>query len=46
MAEVTNELMYESLKKLNAGFDRADASLAELCAETNSLRDCDSARRP
>lgn len=38
MAEVTNELMYELLKKLNARFDRVDASLAELRAETNSLR--------
>jgi len=38
MAEVTNELMYELLKKLNAWFDRVDASLAELRAEANSLR--------
>lgn len=38
MAEVTNELMYELLKKLNARFDRVDASLAELRAEANSLR--------
>jgi predicted nucleic acid-binding Zn-ribbon protein len=37
MAEVTNELMYELLKKLNARFDRVDASLAELRAEANSL---------
>ena len=38
MAEVTNELMYELLKKLNARFDRVDSSLAELRAEANSLR--------
>lgn len=38
MAEVTNELMYELLKKLNVRFDRVDASIGELRAETNSLR--------
>lgn len=38
MADVTNELMYELLKKLNARFDKVDASLSELRSEMNAMR--------
>ncbi len=38
MAEVTNELMYELLKKLNQRFDNVDLSLGELRAEMNAMR--------
>lgn len=38
MAEITNELMYELLKKLNARFDKVDSSISELRAEMNAMR--------
>lgn len=38
MAEVTNELMYELLKKLNQRFDKVDLSIGELRADNLSLR--------
>ena len=38
MAEITNELMYELLKKLNARFDKVDLSLGELRSEMNAIR--------
>ena len=38
MAEVTNELMYELMKKMNARFDKIDFSIAELKSENNAMR--------
>jgi chromosome segregation ATPase len=38
MADVTNELMYELLKKLNTRFDKVDWSLSELRSEMNAMR--------
>ena len=38
MADVTNELMYELLKKLNARFDKVDASVGELRSEMINMR--------
>ncbi len=37
MADVTNELMYELLKKLNHRFDKVDHSIAELRNEMQSM---------
>lgn len=38
MAEVTNELVYELLKKLNQRFDKVDFSISELRADNQTLR--------
>jgi predicted nucleic acid-binding Zn-ribbon protein len=38
MAEISNELMYELLKKLNARTDKVDLSLGEIRSEMNSIR--------
>ena len=38
MAEITNELTYELLKKLNARFDKVDLSIGELRSEVNAIR--------
>lgn len=38
MAEVTNELMYELLKKLNQRFDKVDLAIGELRADNLTLR--------
>ena len=38
MAEVTNELMYETLKRMHARFDKVDTALQEVKVELNSLR--------
>ncbi|SMC81609.1 hypothetical protein [Rhizobium sp. RU36D] len=38
MAEVTNELMYELLKKLNQRFDKVDFAISELRADNQTLR--------
>ncbi len=38
MAEVTNELMYELLKKLNQRFDKVDLAIGEFRADNLTLR--------
>ena len=38
MAEVTNELRYETLKRMHARFDKVDTALQEVKVELNSLR--------
>ncbi len=38
MAEITNELMYELMKKLNTRFDKVDAAITETRSEINSMR--------
>ena len=38
MAEVTNELMYETLKRMHARFDKVDTALQEVKVELNSMR--------
>ena len=38
MTNVTNELMYELLKKLNQRFDRVDLAIGELKSEMQSMR--------
>ena len=38
MAEITNELMYELLKKMNQRFDRIENGLGELKNEMQSMR--------
>ena len=38
MADVTNELMYETLKRMHARFDKVDTALQEVKVELNSLR--------
>ncbi len=38
MAEVTSELMYELLKKLNHRFDKVDLAIGELRADNMTLR--------
>lgn len=38
MADVTNELMYELLKKLNQRFDKVDHAILELRTDNHSLR--------
>ncbi len=38
MAEVTNELMYELLKKFHQRFDKLDLSIGELKSEMQSMR--------
>ncbi|PWE56549.1 hypothetical protein DEM27_09205 [Metarhizobium album] len=38
MAEVTNELMYELLKRMHQRIDRVDTSLGEIKSEIQSIR--------
>ena len=38
MADVTNELMYETLKRMHARFDKVDTALQEVKVELNSMR--------
>jgi len=38
MAEVTNELMYELLKRMHQRIDRVDTSLSEIKSEIQSMR--------
>lgn len=38
MAEVTNELMYELMKRMNARFDKIDFSISELKNEMGAMR--------
>ena len=38
MAEATNELMYETLKRMHARFDKVDTALQEVKVELNSMR--------
>ncbi|OLP53907.1 hypothetical protein BJF92_04825 [Rhizobium rhizosphaerae] len=38
MANVTNELMYELLKRMNQRFDRVDQAVGELKNEMQSMR--------
>ncbi|NHT77449.1 hypothetical protein G8E10_17175 [Rhizobiaceae bacterium CRRU44] len=38
MAEVTNELMYELLKRFHQRFDKLDLSIGELKSEMQSMR--------
>ena len=38
MANVTNELMYELLKKFQQRFDKIDISISELKSEMQSMR--------
>ena len=38
MAEVTNELMYELLKRVHQRIDRVDTSLGEIKSEIQSMR--------
>jgi chromosome segregation ATPase len=38
MAEISNELMYELLKKLNQRFDKVDHAIAELRTDNTSMR--------
>ena len=38
MADVTNKLMYETLKRMHARFDKVDTALQEVKVELNSLR--------
>ena len=38
LADVTNELMYETLKKTHQRFDKLDTALGEIKAEMNSFR--------
>jgi len=38
VAEVTSELMYELLKKLNHRFDKVDIAIGELRADNQTLR--------
>ena len=38
MAEITNELMFESMKKMHQRFDKLDTSIGELKAEMNNFR--------
>ncbi|NLS05167.1 hypothetical protein HGP14_17620 [Rhizobium sp. P32RR-XVIII] len=38
MAEVTQDLMYELLKKLNQRFDKVDHAIGELRADNMTLR--------
>ena len=38
MPEVTNELMYELLKKMNGRFDKVDTAIREVKAELGSIR--------
>jgi chromosome segregation ATPase len=38
LVDVTNELMYESMKKMHQRFDKLDTSIGELKAEMNNFR--------
>ncbi|KPF44194.1 hypothetical protein IP76_11825 [Rhizobium sp. AAP43] len=38
MAEVTNELIFELLKKLNHRFDKVDFAIGELRADNQTMR--------
>ncbi len=38
MAEVTSELMFELLKKLNQRFDKVDFAISELRADNQTMR--------
>jgi chromosome segregation ATPase len=38
MAEVTNELMFELLKKLNQKLDKVDFAISELRADNQTIR--------
>lgn len=38
MAEVTSELMFERLKKLNQRFDKVDFAISELRADNQTMR--------
>ena len=38
MAEITNELMYELLKRVHQRMDRVDTSLGEIKSEIQSMR--------
>lgn len=38
MTDVTNELMYELLKKMHSRFDKIDLALSEMRSEMQSMR--------